>query len=397
MNAGTLRLQGTVSTPLITDNFLTAGNPTTGDLNFNLANRQAGTAALQNWTPAGNTQTGNPTVVTQPFGVDANYLLLAFGASATLGGLPLSTTNVPGPLKVNFDVFKGNSGNATEWTSFTMTNTAGTGFPITGSGQFGFLYRKNTGIQIFNNGGVIENLGSTAGGDSFGFYLADSAGTGSPFAGNGTRLVVTQGGSVLGSYALDTGMAANTFITFGSAGGMIGGVDNLSVSPVMLQTNVLNPLIPVTLTTAGAVLKLEDVDQTVASLSGVGGTAVNMLPFSKLTVSGTTSTAFNGTITGPLGSSLTKAGPSVLELGAANSYTGGTTISGGTIIAHNAAALGIGAVSIAAGANHLPWFNTSTPVITNNFTLNGLGGNPGDGNKGAIYADGGAAGMRITC
>lgn len=388
VNAGTLRLQGTASTVLLTDNFLAPNNPNTGDLNFNLANRQTGTAALQSWTPANNTQVGNPTAVQQSAGTYGNYLLLAFGASATLNGLPLSTVNVPGPLKVNFDVFKGNAGDASEWTSFTMRSAGGNGFPITGSGEFGFLYRKNTGIQIFNNGGVIENLGSTSGGDSFGFYLADSAGTGSPFAGNGTRLVVTQGGGVLGSYALDASMAASTFITFGSGGGMIGGVDNLAVTPITLQTNVLDPATSVSLNAAGAVLKLEDVDQTVSSLTGVAGSAVNMLPFSRLRVNGATSTAFNGTITGPL-ASLVKAGSSVLELGAANSYTGGTTISGGTIIAHNAAALGTGTVSVAAGANYLPWFNTGTPVILNNFTLSGLGGNPGDGNKGAIYADGG--------
>ena len=392
VNAGTLRLQGTASVALLTDNFLAPNNPNTGDLNFNLANRQTGTAAQQTWSPGGNTQVGNPTFVQQPVGTNGNYLLLAFGASAALNGLPLSTANVPGPLKINFDMFKGTVTDASEWTSFTLRSSGGNGFPITGSGEFGFLYRKNTGIQVFNNGGALQSINDTTGGDSFGFYLADAAGTGSPFAGNGTRVVVTQGGSVLSSYLLDTSMAANTFITFGSAGSMIGGVDNLSVTPVSLQTNVLNPATPVSLSAAGSILKLEDVDQTVSSLTGVAGSAVNMLPFSKLTVNGATSSTFNGTITGPL-ASLTKAGPSTLELGAANSYTGGTTISGGTILSHSATGLGTGSVSIAAGANFLPWFNAGSPIIPNDFTLNGLGGNPGDGNKGAIYADGGGGGF----
>ncbi len=391
VSAGTLRLQGSGGAALLKDNFLTTANPNTADLNFNLANRQTGSAATQMWTANGNTQVGNQTDVQQAAGVGGNYLLLAFGASATLNGLPLSTTNVPGPLKVNFDMFKGNPGfDPTNWTSFTMRSAGGNGFPITNSGEFGFLYRRNTGIQIFNNNGLLQDFASTTGGDSFGFYLADSAGTGSPFAGNGTRLVVTQGGGVIGSYALDTGMAANSFITFGSSGN-IGGVDNLAITPVTNQVNVLNPATNVSLTAPGAALTLDGVNQTVASLTGAGGSAVNMLPFSRLTVNGTTSTTFNGTITGPL-ASFVKDGPSVLELGAASSYTGGTTIAAGTLLTHNASSLGTGPVSIAAGANFLPWFNAGTPILSHNFTLNGLGGNPGDGNKSAIYADGGGGG-----
>ncbi len=394
VNAGTLRLQGTTAgAALLTDNFLATGNPTTSDLDFNLANRQTGSAALQSWTPAGNAQVGNTTAVQQPAGTNGDYLLLAGGASATLNGLPLSTANAPGPIKVGFDMFKGASGDVGAWTSFTVRSAGGNGFPITGSGEFGFLYRRNTGIQIFNNGAVLQDFASTSGGDSFGFYLADSAGTGSPFAGNGTKLVVTQGGNTIGGYNLDTGLAASSFLTFGSDGGMVGGVDNLAVTQGSgFQSNKLLPTTDISLTASGAVLHLVDVYQTVASLSGGGGTSVNIGPLSRLTVNGATSTAFNGTITGMLGS-LVKDGPSVLELGAASSYGAGTTISGGTIIAHSAAGLGTGAVSISNGANFLPWFNAGTPVITNNFTLNGLGGNPGDGNKSAIYADGGGGGF----
>ncbi len=384
VNAGTLKLQ-TGATPLITDNFSATGNPNTGDLNFNLANRQTGSLALQNWTPGGNTQVGNPTPVTQPDGVNGDYLLLAFGASATIGS-PLTSATVGGPLKINFDMFKGNAGDASEWTSFTMRSGGNQGFPIAGSGEFGFLYRKNTGVQIFSNGGLVQDYGSTSGGDSFAFYLADSAGTGSPFSGNGTKLVVTQGGGVISSFALNTGMGAS-YVTFGSAGGMIGGVDNLAVNN--FKTNVLAPTTPVSLTTAGAKLELDGVHQTVASLDGVGGTAVNMGPFSRLTVNGGGN--FNGTITGGT-ASLVKSGGAALALSGANSYGGGTTISSGPVFAFNVAALGSGPVSIGAGGNYLPWFNTGSPIIPHNFTLNGPGGDAGDGLKSAIYADGGGGG-----
>ena len=190
-------------------------------------------------------------------------------------------------------MFKGNTGVSSEWTSFTMRTSGGNGFPITGSGEFGFLYRQNTGIQIFNNGAAIDAFNGTAGGDSFGFYLTDSAGTGSPFAGNGTRVIVTQGANTLGTYSLNTGMGAS-YLTFGSAGGMIGGVDNLAVTQATaFQTNVLNPATAVSLTNSGATLQLTDVNQTVASLYGVAGTSVKIAPSSRLTVNGAASTVFD--------------------------------------------------------------------------------------------------------
>ena len=392
VSGGTLRIRGTeTNTTLLTDNFTATGNPDTADLNFNLENRQTGNLALQSWTPTGNTQVGNPTVVQQPPGTNGDYLLLAFGATASLAGLPLNTVNFPGPVKVSADIFRGTTGNSAEWTSFTIRSTLN-GFPIGLSGEFGFLYRNNTGIQAFNNSALLQDLAATTGGEHFEFYFADFDGTGSPFAGNGTKVVVTQGGVMIGGYKLDTGFGPNSIINFGSGGGMIGGVDNLAISDSFVYpTNVLLPTTNVNLDTAGATFDLVDVHQTVATLAGVAGTAVNIGPLSKLTVDAATNSTFSGAINGMLGS-LVKAGPGTLELNATGSVGGGTTISAGTIVTHATGAIGTGAIVIAAGANFLPWYNSGTPVITNNFTLNGLGGNPGDGNKGAIYADGGPAG-----
>lgn len=390
VDAGTLRLQGTPTSRLLTDNFTATGNPNTMDLNFNLANRQTGTAALQNWTPAGNTQVGNPTPVTQPAGTNGDYLLLAFGASATVGGMPF--TSATGPVKVNFDMFRGNTSNATEWTSFTLRATAGAGFPVAGAGEFGMLYRNNTGIQVFSNG-LLQDLASTTGGDAFEVYLADADGSGSPFAGNGTQVVMTQGGSVIGSYALSAGMGT-TYLNFGSGGGMIGGVDNLAVTQnSSFATNTLDPSTPVSLTAAGATLQLKDVHQTFSSLNGVTGSVVDIGALSRLTVNNAANSTFNGTITGALGA-LTKTGSAILELGSANTFSGGTRIEDGSVLAHNAAALGTGRVNISAGASYLPWWNTGSSTIRNNFTLNGLGDTSPGGDKAAIYADGGAGGFR---
>ena len=125
-----------------------------------------------------------------------------------------------------------------------------------------------------------------------------------------------------------------------------------------------------------------------ASLESVGATA-SATP-KTLTVGDSGSYGFGGTITGP--TKLIKQGSGVQALYSASNYSGGTDITGGSIFAYNSAALGTGAVSVGNNANYAAWWNTGTPVIANNFTLNGMGGNPGDGNKDAIYADGGGGG-----
>lgn len=391
VDAGTLRLQGTPTSRILTDNFTATGNPTTSNLNFNLANRQTGTAALQSWTGVGNTQTGNPTNVQAPAGTGGDYLLLAFGGTASLNGLALNAAT--GPVKVNFDMFRGTATNAADWTSFTLRGTPGNGFPVAGAGEFGMLYRNNSGVQVFSNSTAITDLASTTAGDSFEFYLADSDGSGSPFAGNGTQVVMMQGGNVVGSYALSAGMGT-TYLAFGSNGTRIGGVDNLAVTPgSAFSSNVLDPSTPVSLNNSGATLQLKDVNQTVSSLNGVAGSGVNIGALSRLTVNNAANSTFNGTISGPLGA-LTKSGSATLELGAANSYSGGTRIEDGTVLAHNAAALGTGRVNISAGSSYLPWWNTGSSSIRNNFTLNGLGDFSPGGDKAAIYADGGAGGFR---
>jgi len=345
INAGTLRL----SASLLTDNFTATGTPNTYDLNYNLVNRQRGSAATKSWTPSGNTQVGNNTAVQQPSGTGGDYLLLAYGASAKLAGMPLSSANVAGPLKITFDMFKGSTTDSNKWTSFAMSST-GSAFPIAGSGEFGFLYRNNTGIQIFNNSNLLQNFGSTTGGDRFAFYLTDASGTDSPFAGNGTRLLVTQGGSVLGSYALNAGMGTS-YLAFGTDGGtspgMIGGVDNLEVIPQ--QTNILAPTNYVSLTTAGATLELDNVLQTVAGLDGIAGTSVVLGPLSRLTVNGDTDSTFSGGISGIL-SALIKSGTGMLTLSGTNTYGGTTTVSNGTLRIDGDSSGATGALTVEAGA-----------------------------------------------
>ncbi len=85
------------------------------------------------------------------------------------------------------------------------------------------------------------------------------------------------------------------------------------------------------------------------TLSGAGTISLaSGTSASTLTVNQTADTEFTGTIGGAV--SLVKVGAKSLTLSGTNSYTGGTTISAGTLVAGSANALGTGAVSVAKNA-----------------------------------------------
>lgn len=94
-------------------------------------------------------------------------------------------------------------------------------------------------------------------------------------------------------------------------------------------------------------------DQTIGSLFGSSSNAEIATAGHQLTIGGgsnTTDTEYKGTISG--GGSLVKTGTTTLTLSGANTYTGSTTISGGTLVANHATALGTTAAgtSVSSGA-----------------------------------------------
>ncbi|MGN0834310.1 MAG: beta strand repeat-containing protein [Candidatus Spyradosoma sp.] len=91
---------------------------------------------------------------------------------------------------------------------------------------------------------------------------------------------------------------------------------------------------------------------SVKSLSGVSGSKVSLdsgtLKIGEVVADSTVSHTFSGMITGS--GKVVKAGAGTLVLDGANTYTGGTTISGGKLVAANTSALGSGLVTVASGA-----------------------------------------------
>ena len=109
-----------------------------------------------------------------------------------------------------------------------------------------------------------------------------------------------------------------------------------------------------------ATLTSEDANQTyLGNIALTGANTVNVTYSDK-------SATFSGIVSG--GGSLTKASPGVLTLSNANSYTGGTTISGGTIRTANTAALGAAgqALTLSGGTLQL---STDTALSSKNVTV----------------------------
>jgi autotransporter-associated beta strand protein len=103
---------------------------------------------------------------------------------------------------------------------------------------------------------------------------------------------------------------------------------------------------------------------------GAGGVSLSVSP--TVTVSGTGSLTATGIITG-VGQSLTKAGPGVLVLGGNNTYTGPTSVTGGTLLIQNPVATMSGTYSSAPGSTLAFSYDNGTVSQTSNIVISGSG------------------------
>jgi autotransporter-associated beta strand protein len=354
---------------LLTDDFTVTGTTNTYDTNFNLSGRQSGTQATSSWTTSGNIQAGNNYGgFGQPTG---DFLLVADnGGSARLDGLVLSSALV-GPNERLVISFKADTvveyGDPSNWLSFMISPSSASGLwhPVVGSGDFGMLIRGNGQVQAFNNGGVVAGINNvslaSATINTITLTFSGADGAGSPFAGNGTRVVISDGTNSW-TTTLDAGFTSET-ISFGSiANGVRGFVDDFSITtepsfPLGRWSGETNGTWDeATVNFSGqsfAQMKLAGVNTaTFADIDGsgnpvaqnnvtiaAGGVEIPDVLFSNNSVDYTLNSADANGITGS--THLTKTGSGTLTLTGTHSYTGTTAVSNGML-------------ALSGGSNRLP-------------------------------------------
>ncbi|MBW8782923.1 MAG: autotransporter-associated beta strand repeat-containing protein [Verrucomicrobia bacterium] len=245
-------------------------------------------------------------------------------------------------------------GGSTLVLSNTNTYTGGTTISVgtlqLGSG--GTAGALSTSSTITNNANLtINRSNAVAQGTDF---------SGSAITGSGS---FTQAGT--GTTTLN---AANTYTgaTTVSAGTLKAGVASVANTSGAFGNNSAVTLANV----AGATLDITGFNTQIGSLTGGGTTGGNVtLGAATLTVGGnnTSPAAYAGVISGTNGV-LAKIGTGTLALNNANTYTGGTTISAGTITFTNASSFGTGAITSNGGTIRL--LGTNDLITTNNLVVN---------------------------
>jgi len=338
-------------------------NPSGGVLNLNVtadkpkwtgrdnANWVVGTTgALKNWKlVTANTATDY---------IEADNVLFDDSAPGTQS-VEISAADVS-PTSVIFDTSDGYS--------------LGGGFGIAGTTT---LVKNGTGTLVIKNtnpytGLTTINAGTLQLGD--GVTDGSIAGT-SSITNEGTLVynragLLTEGVVISGAGALvKSGPGTQKFTAASDYFGPT------SVTAGVLANGINNALgITTALTVSGGTFDLGGFDQTVASLSDGGsnaGTVTNTGAVKTLTVNGGGDTTFSGEISGPV--NLTIQGFSKLTLPDANSYTGRTSLTLGTVALGSDAALGTGLIDFAGGGIQS---TDGTPrTITNPINFNGANTN----------------------
>jgi hypothetical protein len=244
-----------------------------------------------------------------------------------------SSTAGNGAFTNNGGTASGSSGGRTVFGSFsndtataanaTITNNGATNSnAIGGVTQF---YDNTTAANstIINNGAAV--IGQLGGGGSTDFLGSSTAGGSSGTAGNAT--LIANGGLVVG--------AEGGVIYFAAAS--TGGTARVEVF-------------------GNGSLDISAHDSSAVTVGSVEGTGNVFLGRRTLTVgSNNLSTTFSGTMQdggqgGGVGGSFAKIGSGTLALSGPNTYTGGTTVSGGTLLVNNTSGSGSGTLNVNAGA-----------------------------------------------
>ncbi|MEZ0257851.1 MAG: beta strand repeat-containing protein, partial [Chthoniobacter sp.] len=298
---------------------LTGGNtfsgPATGTLNLNGGNIITTTLTLADKGAAATAQT-----ITSNLNLNSGTLAATTIQRGTAGtGAGASTATI------NFN-----------WVDGTISNIAGASQTVSGVNAVSGL---TGGLNI-----VLNNTGNSSGTHTWNVTSGQTAtvqstailsGSGALTKTGAGTLVFTGANTYIGLTTVSAGeLDLNTTGSTALAGDLLvnGGTAKL------LQASQLSTTSSVTASTGGT-LALQGFNQTVANVHLTGGS---------ITGSGgvlTSTNAFDlqaGSVSATLGGTagLTKSGAGTVTLSGANTYTGSTSITGGTLIATNAGALG---------------------------------------------------------
>ena len=319
-----------------------------------------------------------------------NVLTLTTNGGGQAGSAFYDTKLPTGQFTASFTYTAGGN-KAADGTTFVLQNAAAGPSALGGAGgslgysgitpsaavQFNLYTGAAGGMgSAFGTGGVVATETSTS---------PVSLGSGDPIqvtlAYNGSsNLVETLSDTTNGatySTAYNVNLASivgggSAYIGFTGATG--GAFSTQTVSNFSFSSTASNLLPAATAlqVTAGAAVDLNGSNQTVGSLSGAG-TVTNSNGYFASTLgvgADGTSQTFSGLLTAatPANLALTKIGGGVLALTGANTYAGGTTVSGGVLQLGNSAALGSGGLTANNGTVDLAGFSVTVA------SLNGAAG-----------------------
>jgi len=298
----------------------------------------------------------------------ASNSVLYVPTAGALGAAPLTLEN-GSELRIQNNVDPGSAqitlNNGTIW-AFQNHMTLDTPIVLTGPGTIrSHNYGSNATLQdntIRLGGNTLTLLNATANPGYGNLYVYDK---------------ITGSGSVVMGNGADTG----TFWLYNTANDYTGST-TINSGRLMVQNDGVIPAGSDVVVNSphSQALYVQNVSLTVGSLSGTG--FVNTAASGALSVGyNNTSTSFGGKITG--GGSLTKIGTGSLTLSGANSYTGATTVNGGTLFVHgtitsdttvkSGATLGGGgatrAVTVEGGGTLSPGNSPDQILIGGNLTL----------------------------
>ena len=300
------------------------------------------------------------------------------GSLVTTVDAPNAANGAFGNASTDIQIGSLSGGNANDATLLIGAGgvTVGRGLTINGGG---------TGIRTVgatNSSGVATYSGNILLANPVTLSASNSGGT-TLFSGiiSGSSDTVTIAGSGIvvlsnaNTYAGGTAVNSGATLRLGNAGALgatNGGTTNVSGSTLDLngQTVTTSETLSIAGTGVGGSGALINSSTNAASFAGA-------VTLTNATTINTTNAAGNITLGGAVGgtASLTKTGTGILILSASNNYSGGTTLSGGTLAVSNNASLGSGTLTIGNGTRLASAGGTRTlanaVVVNGNFTVGG--------------------------